>query len=331
MVSGAGRRVTRRSDSARRRRGDQGGGVESCDLPETGPDQLAVAHRLEGRGVPGDDLVHDHPVGEREAGGLAGDDRGLPLGDAARPPGRPRVRQLAGDDLGQSEVLTSAVRRLPPGPRHLVGHACSLPGCRDTGVGLGGALRLVELAGEVGLGRRDDAPESLERPERVDALGVVQAARGLQSGGQVNGPRLDVRRAQHPLTTRGGAARCVGRIDIEHVFDSTCVSRPWEEVRRTWGEVSRLPRSGGAEAAPDPPPIPCPHEHRHRRTAATCSTAPAPGPPRTPTRPPGPSWRPSSPTSRRAATPPTSPTGSPARWSSARPGCAARSGPGPTG
>ena len=32
-----------------------------------------------------------------------------------------------------------------------------------------------------------------------------------------------------------------------------------------------------------------------------------------------------------AATPPTSPTGSPGRWSSARPGCAARSGPDPTG
>ena len=79
------------------------------------------------------------------------------------------MRQLAGDDRGQSEVLTSAVRRLPSGPCHLVGHACSLPGGRDTGVGLGSALRLVELAGEMGLGRRDDAPESLERPERIDA------------------------------------------------------------------------------------------------------------------------------------------------------------------
>ena len=36
--------------------GDQGGRVEPRDLPQAGADELTLAHRLQGRGIPGDDL-----------------------------------------------------------------------------------------------------------------------------------------------------------------------------------------------------------------------------------------------------------------------------------
>ena len=86
----------------------------------------------------------------------------------------PGARQLPLQHRRELEVALPAVGRLAAGQGDLVGDAAALPLPRFPGRGGLGALRGVELGGELSLRGFNGALEPLEDPDRVDALLVRQ-------------------------------------------------------------------------------------------------------------------------------------------------------------
>ncbi|MCP3422422.1 hypothetical protein NCI01_11490 [Nocardioides sp. STR3] len=158
------------------------GRVEPGALVLCGRDDLTIAHRLELVVVGSERLVDEQPVLEGETGGLPRDQRGPPLGDSTGPPGGPRVGELATHDPRQPEVALAAVGRLPPREGDLRGDTLAAPGGRDAqrlvvgldGVGQLGRQRCLRCAHRAG--------QLLQRPDRVDATGVVEPARAVERG-----------------------------------------------------------------------------------------------------------------------------------------------------
>ena len=149
-----------------------------------------LAQPLEAVAVTCHHVIQGGAVVSSEAGGLPGDQRGFPLRDAPFAPGRPCVRQLGRDDPGQSEVPLTSVRRLASRERDLRGHPAALLRRGDAAVGLDGTLRPVELDGHRRWGRRGRAGQLLERPDQVDATGVIESvgrAHGFTQRGSPTG------------------------------------------------------------------------------------------------------------------------------------------------
>ena len=157
--------------------GDVGLRVEPVGLLLAGRRQLAVAHPLQPGGISAHRGVDGQAVVTGQAGSLARDQGGLPLGDPPGPPGRPGVRQLGSGDLGQAEVSLAAVVRLATSQRHLGCDPATLLRRPHALRLLLGALRPVQLDREGRLGCRGDAHQLLQATNGVDAARVVQRAR----------------------------------------------------------------------------------------------------------------------------------------------------------
>ena len=121
MVSGAGRSVVCRSASARRRRSATEPGSNRHARSSTTPTSSRSPIASNRRRVPGDGLVDEHPVLQRQAGRLPREQGHLPLTDAAGPERLVGAGQLGGQHFREPDVALPAVRGLPARERDLLG------------------------------------------------------------------------------------------------------------------------------------------------------------------------------------------------------------------
>ncbi|MDO9497534.1 MAG: hypothetical protein Q7J48_17665 [Nocardioides sp.] len=171
-------------------------------------------------------LVDGEAVGERQAGGLAGEDRGAPLVEPAFAHQGQRVWHLPLEDLGEAEQPSPLAGRLAAGQADLLGDALPHPLRPDPGRDLGGALGLIKPHGGGGLGCGGAALEFLGLPEKVDELGVREVARTCREGG--------LRLAEQ------------GQESLEHEFDSRSDGR--RRRREPAGRWRKPPQGGAVEA-----------------------------------------------------------------------------------
>ena len=97
-------------------------------------------------GVAGQRLVDELPVLQGEAGGLAGDQGGPPLGDPALPQRLAGAGELGPQRHGQGNVALTARVRLPPGQRDLRRDPAVAPRGRHAAARGGLALRASKSA-----------------------------------------------------------------------------------------------------------------------------------------------------------------------------------------
>ena len=184
MVSGAGRRLTCRSDSGMRGAVGDGARVQPVRGGPGGGHQPPVTGPGEGPGVGCEVFVDGGPVRGGQAGGFAHQQGGAPF---VQLPGLERgegVRHLGHEGFRQAEEPAALGGGFVPGE----GDLRADPGTEllrgDPGVGLGAALEKVERHGEPGLLRGRGALLVFQFPDPIDDRGTGS---GRWEGGQLGG------------------------------------------------------------------------------------------------------------------------------------------------
>ncbi len=144
-------------------------------------DQFTLAHSLQHQRIAADERVYFKPVLERDARGLPGDQRDLPLGDGPSPPCSPSVGKFVRHNLRQPELSLTAVWGHPASECDLRRDPSSSLARRQPGQGMGPTCRGIQLTCQGSLGSSCRAHQLLQRAYRVDSVGVAEAGGTVES------------------------------------------------------------------------------------------------------------------------------------------------------